>query len=125
MINMKTRSILSEKEEQVARLYVLGYIGKEIAEKLNIAYRTVVVHTQNIYEKTGISRSTNALVSWWYQENFEIDIKKIIAIVFLCLSIPTELKVSLQRRSQTMNTNIVCSNRLTRKRIEKYPLLAV
>lgn len=60
---MKTDSILTKREAQVAELCVKGYIGKEIADKLNTSYRTVVNHFQNIYDKTGIRRSTNALVS--------------------------------------------------------------
>lgn len=80
---MKTDSILTKREAQVAELCVKGYIGKEIADKLNTSYRTVVNHFQNIYDKTGIRRSTNALVSWWFCVNFSIDIsetaKQIIA----------------------------------------------
>ena len=51
---MKTDSILTKREAQVAELCVKGYIGKEIADKLNTSYRTVVNHFQNIYDKTGI-----------------------------------------------------------------------
>lgn len=73
---MKTDSILTKREAQVAELCVRGYIGKEIADKLNTSYRTVVNHIQNIYDKTGIRRSTNALVSWWFCVNFSIDISE-------------------------------------------------
>lgn len=31
-------------------------------------------HTQNIYDKTGIPRSINSIVSWWYRMNYNIDL---------------------------------------------------
>ena len=107
---MKTDSILTKREAQVAELCVKGYIGKEIADKLNTSYRTVVNHFQNIYDKTGIRRSTNALVSWWFCVNFSIDIsetaKQIIAgVFFLMVGVTTvanlaagSIGISAQRR---------------------------
>ena len=71
---MKTDAILSRAEARVARAYVDGLIGKEIAARLCISYNTVIRHTQNIYEKFG-RRSINALVAWWFCENFNIDLK--------------------------------------------------
>ena len=55
----KPTQILTEREAQVAELCVKGYIGKEIADKLNTSYRTVANHFRNIYNKTGIRRSVN------------------------------------------------------------------
>lgn len=72
---MKTDAILSKAEARVARGYVDGLIGKEIADRLCISYNTVIRHTQNIYEKIG-RRSVNALVAWWFCENFDIDLKE-------------------------------------------------
>lgn len=74
---MKTDTILTKAETKVAIAYVLGDIGKEVGDRLGIAYRTVVRHTQNIYEKTGIRHSTNALVAWFLSENYDIDIKEL------------------------------------------------
>lgn len=71
---MKTDTILTPREAQVVRLYAEGYIGKEIANILKTSYYTVVNHTQNVYEKLGIRRSTNALVSWWFCMNFNISL---------------------------------------------------
>lgn len=73
---MKTDAILSKAESRIARGYVEGMIGKEIAEELSISYNTVVRHTQNIYEKIG-RHSINALVSWWFCTNFDIDLREI------------------------------------------------
>ena len=74
---MKTDTILTPAETRVAIAYTLGDIGKEVAERLGIAYYTVVRHTQNIYEKTGIRRSTNALVAWFLAENYDINLKEL------------------------------------------------
>lgn len=73
---MKTDAILSKAESRVARAYVDGLTGKEIADRLCISYNTVVRHTQNIYGKIG-RRSINALVSWWFCFNFNIDLADI------------------------------------------------
>jgi len=73
---LATDAVLTPAETRVAvgYCYRYGLIGKEIAERLNISYNTVVRHTQNIYEKTGIRRSTNALVAWFLSTNFNFNI---------------------------------------------------
>lgn len=71
---LNTDVILTKAETKVASGYVAGLIGKEIADTCGISYNTVVRHMQNIYEKTGIGRSTNALVAWFLSENFHIDL---------------------------------------------------
>lgn len=45
---------LSAREVEVLRLVVLGYLNKEIADKLNISLTTVISHRKNIVEKLGI-----------------------------------------------------------------------
>jgi DNA-binding CsgD family transcriptional regulator len=75
--NLKTDIVLTPAETRVAMAYVLGDIGKEVGVRLNIAYNTVVRHTQNIYDKAGIRRSTNALVAWFLAENCGIDLREL------------------------------------------------
>lgn len=91
---MKTDALLTKRESQVVRLYAEGYIGKEIADILQTSYYTVVNHTQNVYEKLGIRRSTNALVAWWFCINFDISLsgetaRKTIATLLLGLFMAT------------------------------------
>lgn len=74
---LATDSILTPAETRIASGYVSGLIGKEIADTCRISYNTVVKHTQNIYDKTGIKHSTNALVAWFLSENFRIDLEEI------------------------------------------------
>ena len=76
---LATDAVLSPAETRVAvgYCYRYGLIGKEIAERLNVSYNTVVRHTQNIYEKTGIRRTTNALVAWFLATNFNINLSSL------------------------------------------------
>ena len=74
---LKTDSILSPAETRVAAGYTAGMIGKEVAEACGISHNTVVRHTQRIYDKTGIPRSTNALVAWFLTKNYDIDLDEV------------------------------------------------
>lgn len=71
---MRTDKILTPAETRVAIAYTLGDIGKEVGTRLGIAHNTVVRHTQNIYDKTGIRRSTNALVAWFIEKNYSLNL---------------------------------------------------
>ena len=73
---LATDAVLTPAETRVAvgYCYRYGLTGKEIAGRLFVSYNTVVRHTQNIYEKTGIRRSTNALVAWFLSTNFHFNI---------------------------------------------------
>ena len=71
---LPTDKVLTKAETRIACGYVAGMIGKEIANACGVSYNTVVRHTQNIYEKTGIRRSTNALVAWFLSKNYDIDL---------------------------------------------------
>lgn len=51
---------LSHREIDVLKLIALGYINKEIANKLSISINTVLTHRKNISSKLGI-RSTSGL----------------------------------------------------------------
>ena len=86
---MNTDTILTAAETRIAAGYVDGLIGKEIADKCGISYNTVVRHTQNIYDKTGICRSTNALVAWFLTKNYSLDLgeirRRVGAFALLCL----------------------------------------
>lgn len=72
--NLRTDAVITPAETRVAIAYTLGDIGKEVAQRLGIAYGTVVRHTQNIYERVGIRHSTNALVAWFLSMNYGIDL---------------------------------------------------
>ena len=91
---LATDNILTPAETRIAAGYCEGLIGKEIAEREHISYHTVVRHTQNIYEKTGIRRSTNALVAWFISRNCNIDMREMLRSVagfflFVLMSVQT------------------------------------
>ena len=46
---------LSEREEQVLRMWVNGATSREIGEKLFISEQTVKNHLHNIFDKLGVS----------------------------------------------------------------------
>lgn len=89
MTKKKGDSILTQAEKRVAEGYASGYIGKEIADKLGLSYNTVVRHTQNIYDKTGIRRSTNSLTAWFLAKKYGFDLSEIEkqfgAFLLVCL----------------------------------------
>lgn len=88
-MKLKTDQILTPAETRIASGYVSGLIGKEIADVCGISHNTVVRHTQNIYDKTGIRRSTNALVAWFLEKNYDLDLsefrRRLGAFLLLCL----------------------------------------
>lgn len=73
---LETDKVLTPTETKIASGYTCGLIGKEIADKCGISPLTVVRHTQNIYAKTGIPHSTNALVAWFLSKNFNLDLSE-------------------------------------------------
>ena len=73
----RTNDVLTPAETRIAAGYTAGLIGKEIADRAGVSYNTVVRHTQNIYDKTGIRRSTNALVAWFLSVNAGLDLREL------------------------------------------------
>lgn len=72
---MHKSSILSDREIEVMALIVMGYINKEIADKLNIGLPTVVTHRKNIMDKLKI-KSVSALTIYAVMNGY-VDINKI------------------------------------------------
>jgi DNA-binding NarL/FixJ family response regulator len=52
---------LTERELEVLELLALGCLYKEIADKLQISYRTVSTHIEHIYEKLHVHSRTQAV----------------------------------------------------------------
>ena len=113
MTPLATDAILTPAETRIASGYVAGYIGKEIASACDISYNTVVKHTQNIYDKAGCRRSTNALVAWFLSVNARLDLReferRIGAFVLLCI-------LSLQMAAEPAGDNYV--RRTSSRRME-------
>lgn len=92
MNELATDTVLTPAETRIASGYACGLIGKEIADACGVSYNTVVRHTQNIYDKTGIRRSTNALVAWFLARNYGLDLGEFrrrltsaLLLVILCV----------------------------------------
>ncbi len=110
-MKLETDKVLTPAETRVAAGYVSGMIGKEIASAAGISHNTVVRHTQNIYDKAGIPRSTNALVAWFLSENFHIDLaefrRRVGAALLLAL-------ISVQTVCTDFSSDFVRSARVRR-----------
>lgn len=74
---LPTDEILTPSETAIAAGFASGLTGKEIADLNNVTQATVIRHTQNIYDKTGITRATNALAVWFIAKNFGLDLSEI------------------------------------------------
>jgi len=53
----KMTSEFTEREQQIIELCRLGLQSKEVADRLNISFRTVDVHKKNIFRKLGINNT--------------------------------------------------------------------
>lgn len=115
-MKLKTDQILSPAETRIASGYTCGLIGKEIAEECGISHNTVVRHTQHIYDKVGIPRSTNALVAWFLAKNYDLDISEIRrrlgAFLLFCL-------VSFQIAETDFDSSFLRSSRARRVEARK------
>lgn len=115
-MKLETDKVLTPAETRVASGYVSGMIGKEIASAAGISHNTVVRHTQNIYDKAGIPRSTNALVAWFLSENFHIDLaefrRRVGAALLLAL-------ISVQTVCTYFSSDFVRSARVRRVEARK------
>lgn len=72
---MPRQNILSDREIEVMSLIVMGYINKEIADKLNIGLPTVITHRKNIMDKLNI-KSVSAMTIYAVMNGY-VDINKI------------------------------------------------
>ena len=61
---LKNIETLSPAERTVFDLYMEGYTGKEIAEKLYLSINTIKTHNKRIYEKMNVS-SRNELMLYF------------------------------------------------------------
>ncbi len=61
--NAKTRSPLSTREAEIARIVADGLTNKQIASRLFLSERTVDSHVRNILNKLG-SSSRAQIASW-------------------------------------------------------------
>ena len=124
--SLTTDSVLTKSETRVASGYTCGMIGKEIADVTGTSYHTVVRHTQNIYDKAGIPRSTNALVAWFLSVNYGIDLKELrrrVVGVILFIAVSGQIVTSdfynlMVRRVPSRRTEVRRGGR--RRREEDY-----
>lgn len=123
-MKLKTDAILSPAETRVASGYVAGMIGKEIAGTIGVSHNTIVRQTQSIYDKTGIPRSTNALVAWFLAKNYDLDLdefRRRVGAALLCLlmcfqTVNTDFSTDFSRSGRTRRVEVRRTGRRGRRR---------
>ena len=126
-MKLKTDEILSPAETRIASGYVAGMIGKEIANAAGISHNTVVRHTQHIYDKAGIPRSTNALVAWFLAKNYDLDLsefRRMVGAAFLCLimciqTVATDFSTDFSRSGRARRVEARRGSRRGRRKDEE------
>lgn len=130
---LNTDAVLTPAETRVASGYVAGMIGKEIADACGTSYNTVVRQTQSIYDKAGIKRSTNALVAWFLETNFGLDLsefrRRVGAAILLCIigvqMVVTDFDSSYVRQASARRVEARKAGRKGRRREEEDNTLTI
>lgn len=55
--------LLTERERQVLELMAMGYVKKEVAERMGVSYRTVAQYTESIYKKLQVANIAAAVAA--------------------------------------------------------------
>lgn len=99
---------LSPAQTRVALALCKGYDDKEVADKLCMSKYTVARHKQDIYERTGIRHTANALVAWFLAINFTIAVEDlerrigamVLAVLFTVFTFGADNDTQLVRRAR-------------------------
>lgn len=99
---------LSPAQTRVAVALCKGYDDKEVADKLCMSKYTVARHKQDIYERTGIRHTANALVAWFLAINFTITVEDlerrigamVLAVLFTVFTFGADNDTQLVRRAR-------------------------
>lgn len=95
---------LSPAQTRVAVALCKGYDDKEVADKLCMSKYTVARHKQDIYERTGIRHTANALVAWFLAINFTIAVedleRRLGAMVLAVFTFGADNDTQLVRRAR-------------------------
>lgn len=99
---------LSPAQTRVAVALCKGYDDKEVADKLCMSKYTVARHKQDIYERTGIRHTANALVAWFLAINFTFAVEDlerrigamVLAVLFTVFTFGADNDTQLVRRAR-------------------------
>lgn len=99
---------LSPAQTRVAVALCKGYDDKQVADKLCMSKYTVARHKQDIYERTGIRHTANALVAWFLAINFTIAVEDlerrigamVLAVLFTVFTFGADNDTQLVRRAR-------------------------
>lgn len=74
--------LLSNREQAIARLLVLGNSKKEIADKACISYATADTHTRNIYRKAEVKKLSD-FVREYLVEKYKLPQNLVLAFIMI------------------------------------------
>ncbi len=57
------KNLLTAREQQVLKLMAMGYLKKEVADRMSISYRTVAQYTESIYKKLQVPNIAAAVAA--------------------------------------------------------------
>ena len=61
--DLDDENILTKRELQVLELLAMGYVKKEVADRMDVSYRTVSQYTENIYKKLQVPNVAAAVAA--------------------------------------------------------------
>ena len=61
--NLDEENLLTHREQQVLELLSMGYVKKEVADRMEVSYRTVAQYTENIYKKLQVPNVAAAVAT--------------------------------------------------------------
>ena len=61
--DLDDENILTKRELQVLELLAMGYVKKEVADRMDVSYRTVSQYTENIYKKLQVANVAAAVAA--------------------------------------------------------------
>ena len=61
--DLDDENILTKREQKVLDLLAMGYVKKEVAERMGVSYRTVSQYTENIYKKLQVANVAAAVAA--------------------------------------------------------------
>jgi DNA-binding NarL/FixJ family response regulator len=61
--DLSDEQLLTNREQQVLELLAIGYVKKEVAERMKVSYRTIAQYTESIYKKLQVANVAAAVAA--------------------------------------------------------------
>ena len=61
--DLSDEQLLTSREQQVLELLAMGYVKKEVADQMEVSYRTIAQYTESIYKKLQVANVAAAVAA--------------------------------------------------------------